>query len=167
MTLPSEEEFQKFHAAIGEAISYWTQIERALLDVFITALEPKHPRAAAAAYYANINFRTKLDFVDRAVTARLSQPDLPDKPKAHALKFDDPLLQPWSALERRLRKKAAKRGNIAHFERMVFENRYGDSDGFRPHDLVFVGRLDRHNQQVATIAERIAEIFGNGEKTIS
>lgn len=124
MQRPSDDEEQIFFAAIGEAVSEWTNVERQLLEVFLIVLDSNHPRAAAAAYYANINFRTKLDFVDRAVVARLSQPDIPDKPNAWYLKFDHPLLPAWSALERRLRKKASKRGNVAHFEKIVMGSEF-------------------------------------------
>jgi hypothetical protein len=86
---------------------------------------PRHPRAAAAAYYASINFRTKLDFVHQAVVARLSQPDIPGKAgKAWVMKFADPLLPVWAALEKRLQKKAVKRNKIAHFEKMVFSGEW-------------------------------------------
>ena len=122
MGRPSEEKYQEFHAAVGEAICYWTQVERALLGLFVWALESAHPRAASAAYYANMNFKAKLDVVDNTLVARLSQPDVSNDPKSHVLKFDDPLLSTWATLEKRLRRRAKKRNDIAHFETMIYAN---------------------------------------------
>jgi hypothetical protein len=154
---PDEQEAQKFYAAVGEVICFWTQVERALMDIFISALDPSHPRAAAAAYYANINFRTKLGFVDKAVVARLSQPDVPDQPGTWHMDFKDPLLLTWAALEKRLQKKAKKRNDVAHFQKMG----YGEAFALIPplyNPLKFVEVVARDQFQSRITKEKLKAI---------
>ncbi len=55
------QEREEFYTEIGRALSSWARIENRLLDIFHAALVGAHRGPTSAAYYAVINFRTKLE----------------------------------------------------------------------------------------------------------
>src|SRR5689334_18186645 len=75
----------QFFAEIGKLIVEWVLVEKNLLLLFLSAIGSTDLRPAAAAFYANINFRTKLDFVDRTVVTRLTQKPDPEHEKTYEI----------------------------------------------------------------------------------
>lgn len=106
-----EETESRFLATLGYAITQWANVEDALFKVFAKALCAKDEDLAAAAYYSQINFRSKLDMVDAVIH----------------VKTQGPRLDEWNSLFRRLKKRAAERNILAHNALVhVAEGRPGD-----------------------------------------
>jgi hypothetical protein len=96
-----EGERERFYAAIGRAVSQWQHVEAALAHIFGVLLIAEQSFASSAAFFAAINFGTKLDMVDAAAQSRfLTQPSL---------------LEEWRRLQDEARRKSNIRNNFAHY----------------------------------------------------
>lgn len=93
-----ELEEARFYALVGRTIDQWVWVEHAIHDIFQFTLASPHDTRVAAVFYSQINFRAKLDMTDAALKTFLQEP----------------LLDEWDRLFKRLKKKAGKRSQIAH-----------------------------------------------------
>src|SRR5690349_15143958 len=96
----ASEKLQKIYFSVGFAITQWQQVELALTQLFCILMSPRKSAAASAALAAVLNFRTKLDIVDSTAYVAVGK---------------TPLFAEWTTLYNALRRKAAKRNDIAHF----------------------------------------------------
>jgi hypothetical protein len=101
--LPDDDPFraslEEFHRAIGAALTAWAQVEDNLADLFVFFVSGHtHTAAARAAFYAVINFNTKLAMTDVAAQWAISQ---------H--------LPRWTTIHNRLNRQAKRRNDIVHF----------------------------------------------------
>lgn len=93
------DEHKRFYSAIGFAISQWQHVEVALAHTFISLVQAGDQGAANSAYFAAINFSTKLDMVNAAAQMRIHSP----------------LLDEWDSLYKEARSRSNVRNNLAHF----------------------------------------------------
>jgi hypothetical protein len=96
-----DEEKCAFYAAIGQAITEWSQVENHLFTVLEMSLKPANHMLSAAAFYAVDNFRAKLGMVDAVVQLAL---------------VGSPQLPKWDVIMRALSKKSKKRNDLAHHQ---------------------------------------------------
>lgn len=92
-------------------IEHWSRVEDALCDVFVSSLgielaDIDEAGVAAAAFYAVINFETKLAMTHAAVSHRY--PPFPSHVDARSAA--------WKALHNRLTQKSKARNKLAHFQ---------------------------------------------------
>ncbi len=100
-----DEEREAMFAELGRALSTWTRIEAALLAIFHLALVRADLGPTSAAFYAVINFRTKLDMADAALSIRLhGQPVV---------------LEQWASLSDRILSAIKQRVPLAHHSIMT------------------------------------------------
>lgn len=103
--MTSEEERQAFYFSIGFAISQWAHVEAALARAFGQLVLAGDRFAANAAFFAAINFSTKLEMIDAAA-------------KAHFLTRPE-LFAEWSALSNKTLLKSKIRNALAHFTSVI------------------------------------------------
>jgi hypothetical protein len=97
-----ETELKEFHAALGQCITRWANVEKVLADVFELCLQRANFQLVAAAFYSIDNFRAKIGVVDSILSVAL---------KSHRL------LEEWNgkgALLQKLNAKSKIRNTIAH-----------------------------------------------------
>ncbi len=96
---------KEFFAALGEAISSWYWVELRLFYMISRLLGFKDIKAAGAAFSAVINFNARLSMVDAAFQTKTQ---------------DEGLHADWNRLQKRLKKHARKRNNVAHLTVITF-----------------------------------------------
>ena len=107
--MTTEDERTKFYFAIGFAISQWAHVEAALARAFARFTGARDSFAANAAFFAAVNFNTKLEMTSAAA----------------ALKFltQSNLLAEWNSIAKKVHKKSKVRNNFAHFTCIVRANK--------------------------------------------
>lgn len=98
MTL--EEERLYFFSDLGKALDEWARVESHLCSVFMVCLRAPHQRAAAA-FYAVVNFRSKLEMVDAVAKLAVS---------------DSATIAEWKDLYTKIGKKSQSRNQLVHHE---------------------------------------------------
>ena len=89
-----------FYVAVGHAVTSWQDVELWLEQVFRVVVAGAHDsRAAGAAFYAVVNFRTKLEMTSAAIEFGL----------------DDDWQEKWGTLERSLKGASEQRNWIVHY----------------------------------------------------
>lgn len=71
MVMSLDEEIHNFQAAVGKAITRWSRLEDDLMKVFVAAIRAPDNAPPAAAFFAVINFNTKLQMTEAALYAAL------------------------------------------------------------------------------------------------
>lgn len=88
------------HAAVGNAISTWAEVEMNLGIVAALCLNPENIEVGLRAYYSHLVFEGKLALTDAVVSYRLSE---------HNSESSE-----WNSIANRLREKNKNRNKIAH-----------------------------------------------------
>jgi hypothetical protein len=92
--------YHKMCAAVGHAISCWSDVESELANLFAISLRSRDFGVAIEAFYCAIGFDTKLRLANTAI-------------RANCIKRPDALTQ-WGTLHNRLKRKGESRNKLAH-----------------------------------------------------
>src|SRR5271156_486350 len=103
--LTIQEEEQAFYAALGRALAQWQRVEENLAVTFSTVAGGSGlpDLAANAAFYAVLNFNTKLTMTTAAIEMKsfLSLAERPSGP--------DPMLAAWTPIKKRAERRVKHR----------------------------------------------------------
>jgi hypothetical protein len=111
-------------------------VEQNLCGLFEAFLGNRRDNVVGSAFYAVVNFNSKLEMVDAAAQ----------------LKLHGRRLKTWDALYEKIRKKSKKRNEIAHFSIVMHGDWSGASDGKM--DRVFVSDTRQPNHDTQTQEQR-------------
>ena len=95
-----ENPFVSFQYAIANALMQWQLIEHRVFQLFMESIDCRSKTYVAAAYHAAIHFDTKVRMTDEILRLRLAE---------------DPLLEEWTTLRNRLRKRIKSRNKLVHW----------------------------------------------------
>ena len=82
------------------ALVGWQFVETNIFFIFAHLIRSHNGRAMSAAYHSVINLNTRLDMIDSA---------------AHVILAGKPLLDEWNRLLKRIKERASRRNDLAHF----------------------------------------------------
>jgi hypothetical protein len=108
--LPDVQSKEPIHLAVGRGIEAWSWVELNLCILLEGLLGQRRDNLIGAAFYAVVNFGSKLEMVDAVAQLTLR----------------GKRLRAWDALYERIRKKSKKRNEIAHFSIVLHGNALSD-----------------------------------------
>lgn len=82
------------------ALVGWQFVETNIFFIFAYLIRSQHGGAMSAAYHSVINLNTRLEMIDSA---------------AHIILEGNPLLDEWNRLLKKIKKRARRRNDLAHF----------------------------------------------------
>jgi hypothetical protein len=103
-----------FFVAVGLAITEWSEVERALFELFCDALETDHRDLASAAFYAAIGFQGKLAMATDTLYVRLRLKATSARGRRYSSTPHD-IFKKWKPLRKRLEGLSKERNRLAHY----------------------------------------------------
>jgi hypothetical protein len=103
-SLPGSEELSELYKSIGFALAQWQFVE-ASLGRLLTVLLRNQNGAANSAFFAVDSFRSKMEMVNAAANV--------------GLMMNEPMLNEWNTLFKRLDAHRSTRNNLAHFSVVI------------------------------------------------